>query len=64
MCADSFGLGIEVAPDCALMSATGQPSRSLFYIGPWLKAKYWEATAVPDLRVIASRLANRVMRDD
>lgn len=61
---DALGLGIDVAPDCAVVSADGQVSRNLFYIGPWLKAAYWEATAVPDLRVIASRLASRIMQDD
>jgi uncharacterized NAD(P)/FAD-binding protein YdhS len=61
---DALGLGIDVALDGAVVSADGQVSRNLFYIGPWLKAAYWEATAVPDLRFIASRLASRVMRDD
>jgi uncharacterized NAD(P)/FAD-binding protein YdhS len=32
--------------------------RSLFYIGPMLKARYWEAIAVPELRVHAFNLAN------
>jgi uncharacterized NAD(P)/FAD-binding protein YdhS len=58
---DSLGLGIDVAPDCAVVSADGHASGSLFYIGPWLKATYWEATAVPDLRTMASRLASRII---
>lgn len=61
---DSLGLGIDVAEDCAVISANGHVSQNLFYIGPWLKAKYWEATAVPDLRVIATRLAERIMQDE
>lgn len=64
ICIDSLGLGIEVTEDCAVVSANGHPSQNLFYIGPWLKAKYWESTAVPDLRVFAARVAERVMQDD
>lgn len=64
MRADSLGLGIDVAPDCAVVASDGSVSSSLFYIGPWLKAKYWEATAVPDLRILARRLADRIMLDD
>ena len=60
---DSLGLGIDVTPDCAVVGADGQPSQNLFYIGPWLKARYWEATAVPDLRVMAGKLANTIMRE-
>lgn len=60
---DKLGLGIDVTTDYSVVSATGEASRTLFYIGPWLKAKYWEATAVPDLRVMAAELASRIMRD-
>jgi uncharacterized NAD(P)/FAD-binding protein YdhS len=31
----------------------------LFYIGPMLKAKYWEAIAVPELRGHVSRLVEK-----
>jgi len=54
---DSLGLGLEVDANCALINALGQASGRLFYIGPWLKANYWEATAVPDLRRFARQLA-------
>ncbi len=61
---DRLGLGIEVTKNCAVVTANGRASPSLFYIGPWLKAMYWEATAVPDLRVIAKNLANHLVRED
>jgi uncharacterized NAD(P)/FAD-binding protein YdhS len=32
----------------------------LFYIGPMLKARFWEAIAVPELRVHASQLAHQL----
>lgn len=59
---DRLGLGLDVGPDCAVIGADGQPSDMLYYIGPWLKANYWEATAVPDLRRIARQLASHLCR--
>jgi uncharacterized NAD(P)/FAD-binding protein YdhS len=61
---DHLGLGIDVTEDCAVIDSNGHASHNLFYIGPWLKAKYWEATAVPDLRVVADRLAKRIVKGD
>jgi len=60
---DSLALGIDVTADCAVISASRKASNNLFYIGPWLKARYWEATAVPDLRVIAKNLSRRLTED-
>lgn len=57
LCADALGLGLEVGDDYAVRDRAGRPSATLFYIGPLLKARYWEATAVPELRVHARRLA-------
>jgi uncharacterized NAD(P)/FAD-binding protein YdhS len=54
---DSLGLGLDVDAHCAVLDAQGKASDRVFYIGPWLKAKYWEATAVPDLRRFANDLA-------
>lgn len=55
---DRLGLGIDVADDCAVVDKTGNASGFMYYIGPLLKARYWEATAVPELRVFARRLAD------
>ncbi|WP_170298856.1 FAD/NAD(P)-binding protein [Massilia eburnea] len=57
MQADALGLGIEVDANCALLAAGGQPTPGLYYIGPWLKAGFWEATAVPELRQFAATIA-------
>jgi uncharacterized NAD(P)/FAD-binding protein YdhS len=54
---DPLKLGIEVGPDYRAIGRQGQADKELFYIGPMLKAHYWEATAVPELRVHAQRLA-------
>lgn len=58
---DSLSLGIDVAESCAVIDVAGKASDSLYYIGPWLKANYWEATAVPDLRRYAQRLASTLL---
>lgn len=58
---DQLGLGLEIGEDCAVIDAEGNTSQSLYYIGPWLKANYWEATAVPDLRRFAAALARKLL---
>jgi uncharacterized NAD(P)/FAD-binding protein YdhS len=49
-----------VAPDGRVISAAGPPVDHLYYIGPWLRARDWEATAVPELREHAATLARRL----
>ena len=54
---DTLGLGLEVSDDYAVVDGEGRRSNWLRYIGPLLRARYWEATAVPELRVHACALA-------
>lgn len=54
---DPLGLGFETDERYALLDSRGAASRSLHYVGPFLKARDWEATAVPELREHAARLA-------
>jgi uncharacterized NAD(P)/FAD-binding protein YdhS len=58
---DPLGLGIDVAEDGAVIGASGEPSRVLFYVGPLLRARDGEGTAVPELRVHAARLARTLL---
>jgi len=58
---DTLGLGLETGADGALLDAGGRPSRVLYLVGPLLKADHWEATAVPELRQHAARLAERLL---
>jgi uncharacterized NAD(P)/FAD-binding protein YdhS len=58
---DALGLGIDVADDGRPIAGDGQPVDSLYYIGPWLRARDWEATAVPELRERAVRLAETLV---
>lgn len=57
LCPDELGLGLQVDARYALIDRQGAASRVLHYVGPFLKAQDWEATAVPELRKHATRLA-------
>jgi uncharacterized NAD(P)/FAD-binding protein YdhS len=59
---DAHGLGIDVADDGRVISRTGIPVDHLHYIGPWLRARDWEAIAVPELREHARTLARRLVQ--
>jgi len=54
---DTLGLGPRTGPHGALIDATGRCAERLFYLGPMLRAAYWEATAVGELRARAEALA-------
>lgn len=51
-----IGLGLAVDSDLRLLRADGTPSPGRYYLGPMLKARWWEAVAVPELRVHAAAL--------
>ena len=57
---DELSLGIDVADDGRVIARDGTPVERLYYIGPWLRARDWEATAVPELREHALALARRL----
>ena len=44
----------------ACSTRTATPSEVLFYAGPLLRARHWEATAVPELRVHVARTASAI----
>ena len=54
---DPTNIGFEGNDDYRVINQQGRPAENLFYIGPMLKARLWEAIAVPELRVHARRLA-------
>jgi uncharacterized NAD(P)/FAD-binding protein YdhS len=47
---DPLGLGIETSGDGTVITRDGRPSPVIYYVGPFLRARDWEATAVPELR--------------
>ncbi|HEU4565706.1 MAG TPA: FAD/NAD(P)-binding protein [Gemmatimonadaceae bacterium] len=57
---DPLGLGLETSESLALLACDGLPSRVLHHVGPFLRATYWESTAVPELRLHAARVAAAV----
>jgi len=59
--ADPLGLGLETDRDGRLLRADGRPDGALWLAGPLLKGRYWEATAVPELRVHAARAARGIL---
>jgi uncharacterized NAD(P)/FAD-binding protein YdhS len=59
--ADPLNLGIRTADHGACVSAAGIPSKQLFYLGPMLRADYWEATAATEIRDHAERLADHLL---
>lgn len=58
---DPLGLGLETEQDRRLLNADGAAHDHLWLVGPLLKGMYWEATAVPELRVHAARAARSVL---
>jgi uncharacterized NAD(P)/FAD-binding protein YdhS len=58
---DPLGLGIETTATGAIVDEEGRASSTLYYVGPFLKARDWEATAVPELRQYARQLAEHLM---
>lgn len=58
---DRLELGIRVTADGEVVGADSRIVKGLYYIGPWLRARDWEATAVPELREHGRRLAERLV---
>ncbi len=54
---DALGVGLDLDARYQLLDRAGAGVPGLHYLGPMLKARYWEATAVPELRGHAARLA-------
>jgi uncharacterized NAD(P)/FAD-binding protein YdhS len=57
---DRLKLGLLVDDDYRVIDARNEPTPGLFYVGPMLKAKYWEAIAVPELRHHTRQLARNL----
>jgi uncharacterized NAD(P)/FAD-binding protein YdhS len=61
---DPLKTGLEVDELYQVIDRHGQSVSNLFYLGPMLKAKYWEAIAVPELRVHSLRMARLMLAVD
>ncbi len=58
---DNDGLGLITGRAGAVLSRTGQPVAGLHYLGPMLRPRYWECTAVAELRDHAVELAQELL---
>ncbi len=58
---DALKLGFEIDADFRVIGRDGVAADDLLYIGPMLKARFWEAIAVPELRGHARRLAANLL---
>jgi uncharacterized NAD(P)/FAD-binding protein YdhS len=60
---DELGLGLDTDDEGRLIAADGTTSGQLTLVGPLRKGRLWEHTAVPELRVEAKRVADRLVRE-
>jgi uncharacterized NAD(P)/FAD-binding protein YdhS len=58
---DTTGIGFKVAADGHLVASHGAPSHGLYYLGPWLRGRDLECSAVHELRQQATALAARLV---
>ena len=59
---DPLRLGIDAAPDGAVLDRAGSASDVLFTLGPPLRGLWYETTAIPEIREQAAALARRITR--
>ncbi|MFS8124397.1 FAD/NAD(P)-binding domain-containing protein [Rhizobium sp. BR 250] len=57
---DPFGLGVEVDDESRLLRTDGKRWLGLFAAGALTAGRFWEITAVPDIRVQAQKIAQIV----
>ena len=58
--ADRHALGLAVNDRFEVLDARGHAMRGLYCLGPLLRGKLWEITAIPELRAAAQQLAARL----
>lgn len=61
--ADELGLGIAVDGQSQVLNGAGQPQPGLFAVGALTAGQFWEITAVPDIRMQAKKVAERIAAD-
>jgi uncharacterized NAD(P)/FAD-binding protein YdhS len=59
---DPLAMGLDTFDDGALVSRDGRRSDHLYALGPLLKGRLWETTAVRELRVQAQALARHFLQ--
>lgn len=59
---DPLRLGLDAGQDLAVLDAAGRPSDRIFALGPLLRGRRYETTAIPEIRDQAAVLARRLVR--
>lgn len=59
---NELSIGIDTAPNGALIDANGKVSELLYTLGTPRKGNLWETTAVPEIRVQAATLAQELLK--
>ena len=60
---DPLQLGLAATPDGQLLDAHDRAQPGLYGIGSLLRGNLWECTAMPEIRIAASRLAQALTED-
>jgi uncharacterized NAD(P)/FAD-binding protein YdhS len=60
---DDLRFGLDATREGHLKSANGEPSELLYTLGTALKGVLWESTAIPEIRMQARDLAQKLMAD-
>ena len=60
---DELGLGLDTDREGRVVAADGRADELLTLVGPLRKGGLWEHTAVPELRVEAKKVADRLARE-
>lgn len=60
---DDIRFGLDADPDGTLISANGEKSDLLYTLGTALKGILWESTAIPEIRVQARSLADKLIAE-
>lgn len=58
---DPLGQGLDVSEHEALIGRNGKASRRLFALGPLTRGRYTEIVAIPDIRLQAAEVAERLI---
>jgi uncharacterized NAD(P)/FAD-binding protein YdhS len=58
---DPLHISLDVTPDCALIDASGRPSRRVLVVGPLTRGAFFEIEAIPDIRLQCAALATRIL---
>lgn len=59
---DALAIGLDIAPNGALLDVDGIISEILYTLGPPRQGRLWETTAVPEIRVQAAELAKELLK--